>query len=195
MYFEDGVPSIYDGNLLEEEEVLEWLIKQKNEDTIENINRDILFRMISDKEYLAVFFYKQNDDESDEIIEHLEKIDDDCGDYDVHLVKINDNLIAKKYGIRSPPGLVFFRRAKHIKFEGDLFDEEEVLEWLTSPENMELSDAIEKVNKRMFERMLSRTLYLAVFFYSKADCKQCEKVLEELERVSHIIDIHLKMIS
>lgn len=49
---------------------------------------------------------------------------------------------------------------------------------------MEMSDAIEKVNKRMFERILGRTNYLAVLFYSKVDCKQCEKVLEELERVS-----------
>ncbi|XP_054164277.1 uncharacterized protein LOC128961959 isoform X2 [Oppia nitens] len=188
VYFEHKVPSIYDGNLYEEEEVLEWLIRQKNEDTIENVNRDILFRMIAEKEYLAVFFYKLDDDESEEIIEHLEKIDDDCADYDVHLVKISDQLIAKKYGIRQPPGLVFFRRGKHIKFEGNLFDEEEILEWLTRPENMELSDAIEKVNKRMFERMLTRTVYLAVLFYSKTDCKQCDKVLEELERIDDEAD-------
>lgn len=104
----------------------------------------------------------------------------------MHLVKIIDPLIAKKYRIRNPPGLVFFRRGRHIKYEGDLLDEEEVLEWLTKPENMEMSDAIEKVNKRMFERILSRTEYLAVLFFSKADCKQCDRVLEELEKVNNL---------
>ncbi|KAF7496675.1 Protein disulfide-isomerase A5 [Sarcoptes scabiei] len=187
VYFEDQQPSIYDGDLLEEEEVLEWLIKQKNEDTIENVNREILLRMINEREYLAVFFYN-TDDESAEIAEHLEKIDDDCSDYDVALVKCNDNLIAKKYGVRNPPGLVYFRRGKHIRFEGNLFDEDEVLEWLTKPENMEMSDIIEKVNRRIFERLLSRNNYLAVLFYSKSDCKNCDKVLEELEKIDDEAD-------
>lgn len=43
-------------------------------------------------------------------------------------------------------------------------EEEDVLEWLTSPDNMESSDAIEKVNRRMLERVLQRCDYLAVFF-------------------------------
>ncbi|KAJ6215940.1 hypothetical protein RDWZM_010440 [Blomia tropicalis] len=188
VYFEHKMPSLYDGDLLEEEEVLEWLIKQKNEDTIENVNREILFRMIAEREYLAVFFYKPDDDESAEIAEHLEKIDDDCGDYDVGLVKCSDQLIAKKYGIRNPPGLVYFRRGKHIRYEGNLFDEDEVLEWLTRSDNMEMSDAIEKVNRRMFERLLERTNYLAVLFYTKVDCKNCDKVLEELERIDDEAD-------
>ncbi|XP_015789930.1 uncharacterized protein LOC107366806 [Tetranychus urticae] len=188
VYFENGSPSIYDGDLTIEEEVLEWLIQQKNEDTIENVNREILFRLINEKEYLAVLFYKQNDDESEEILEHLENIDDDCSDYEVELIKISDNLIAKKYGIRNPPGLVFFRRGKPLKYEGDLFDEEEVLEWLTRPENMESSDAIERVNRRMFERLLGRINYLAVLFYSRQDCKQCDRALDELEKIDDEAD-------
>lgn len=47
---------------------------------------------------------------------------------------------------------------------GDLYDEEDVLDWLTAPENMELNDAIEKVNRKMFERIRQTTDYLAVFF-------------------------------
>lgn len=188
VYFEEGSPSIYDGDLLIEEEVLAWLIRQQTEDTIENVNRDILFNLISEKEYVAVLFFKKDDDESEEIIEHLENIDDDCGDYEVHLIKISDNLIAKKYGIRNPPGLVFFRRGKPVLYGGDLFDEFEVLEWLTRPENMESSDAIERVNRRMFERLMSKFSSLAVIFYSKTDCKQCPKVLEELEKIDDEAD-------
>lgn len=49
---------------------------------------------------------------------HLENIDDDCSDYEVHLVKMQDNLMAKKYGIRKPPGLAYFRHGKHIRYPG-----------------------------------------------------------------------------
>ena len=43
-------------------------------------------------------------------------------------------------------------------------DEEEVLYWLTDPDNMESSDHIEKVNSKMFERLLQRKDFLAAFF-------------------------------
>ena len=188
VYFENGTPSIYTENLTEEDEILEWLVQQKNEDTIENLNREMLFKMILQKDYLAALFYKKGDDESDELLEHLENIDDDCDEFGIHLVKINDNLIAKKYGIRNPPGLVFFRRGKPLKYDGDLFDEEEILEWLTKHENMESKDVIEKVNRRMFERLLGKINYLSVVFYSKDDCKQCERVLDELEKIDDEAD-------
>ncbi|XP_022652688.1 uncharacterized protein LOC111260507 isoform X2 [Varroa jacobsoni] len=195
VYFENHSPSIYFGDLTNEDAVLDWLIKQRTEDTIENINRDMLNRMIEETDYLAVFFYKARDEESQEILKALENIDDDCADYEVHLVAMVDHLMAKKYGIRDPPGLAYFRHGKHIKFTGDLYDPEEVLEWLTNPENMEMDDAIERVNKRMFERMLGKVESLAVFFYSKTTCKQCSRVLEELERIDDDADAEqIKMV-
>ena len=47
---------------------------------------------------------------------------------------------------------------------GDMFDEEEVLEWLTDPDTMELNDQIEKVTKKMLEKMQTRSEYLAALF-------------------------------
>lgn len=61
---------------------------------------------------------KARDEESQEILKALENIDDDCADYEVHLVAMVDHLMAKKYGIRDPPGLAYFRHGKHIKFTG-----------------------------------------------------------------------------
>ncbi|UYV76046.1 hypothetical protein LAZ67_13002327 [Cordylochernes scorpioides] len=188
VYFENKMPSIYAGDLWDESAVLEWLIHQKTEDTIENINRGLLFRMIEEQQYLTVFFYVPNDPESQEILKHLEMIDDDCSDYEIQFVRMADPLMAKKYGVREPPGLVFFRNGKAVKYPGDLLDEEEVLEWLTSPENMELSDAIEKVNRRMFERVLARTEFLAVLYYTRERCRQCDRTLEELEKIDDDAD-------
>ena len=44
------------GDPSEEGELLTWLLYQMKEDTIENINRDLLFKMISEEEFLGVFF-------------------------------------------------------------------------------------------------------------------------------------------
>nr|XP_045619928.1 uncharacterized protein LOC123771446 isoform X8 [Procambarus clarkii] len=188
VYFEGGVPSIYDGDIQAEEEVLEWLIEQRHEDTIENINRQMLYTLIDTQDYLAVYFFNEENDECPKVLRVLEKIDDEAAEYGIQMVKMNDRLMAKKYGFRNPPGLVYFRKAKHIKYDGDLYDDEDVLDWLTAPENMELNDAIEKVNRKMFERIRQTTDYLAVFFYSEEGCKQCQKVLAELENIDDEAD-------
>lgn len=56
----------------------------------------------------------------------------------------------------------------HIKyiflFKGKLKDEEEVLEWLIDPSTMTVSDVIEKINDKMFEKVLRKFEYVAVFF-------------------------------
>lgn len=46
------------GNLLDEHEVLDWMIKQKEDESIEDIDRDKLFKYIETKEFLAVVFCK-----------------------------------------------------------------------------------------------------------------------------------------
>ncbi|XP_045120701.1 uncharacterized protein LOC123510033 isoform X19 [Portunus trituberculatus] len=205
VYFEGGVPSIYDGDIARgrevlswlvahsrdiqaEEQVLEWLIEQRHEDTIENINRQMLYTLIDTQDYLGVYFFNEENDECPKVLRTLEKIDDEAAEFGIQMVKMNDRLMAKKYGFRNPPGLVYFRKGKHIKYDGDLYDEEDVLDWLTAPENMELNDAIEKVNRKMFERIRQTTDYLAVFFYTEEGCKQCQKVLAELENIDDEAD-------
>lgn len=56
---------------------------------------------------------------------------------------------------------------KPINYDGDIDDEEEILDWLTNPENMEMTDSIERANRKMFEKIRKASDYLAVFF-----CKQ-----------------------
>ncbi|KAF0304186.1 hypothetical protein FJT64_023969 [Amphibalanus amphitrite] len=183
VYFEDSVPIVYNGELTDENSVLDWAIKVKDDDSIEEIDRPTLLSLIDSEDYLAVYFYVDNS-ESSSVLKYMEMIDDEAAEYGIRFVKINDKLMAKKYGFRDPPGLAYFRKGKHIKFDGDLYDEEEILDWLTNPDNMELTDAIEKINRKMFARLVERTdHYFAVFFYTEKNCKQCEKVLQELEHI------------
>ncbi|KAF5299208.1 hypothetical protein FQA39_LY02381 [Lamprigera yunnana] len=187
VYYETGVPIMYDGNLLDETEVLEWMMAQKNDESVDEINRETLAKYIETKEFLAVMFYKEDDPNSPKILRHVELIDDEASEYGIKIVKMKDRLMAKKYGFRDPPGLSYFRKGKVINYDGDIDDEEEILDWLTDPENMELTDHIEKINRKMFNKIRQRTDYVAVFLYS-SDCKQCPRVLGEVEHIDDEAD-------
>ncbi|VEN38634.1 unnamed protein product, partial [Callosobruchus maculatus] len=187
VYYETGVPIMYDGNLLDENEVLEWMMDQKNDESIEEIDREKLFHYIDTKEFLAVVFHKEEDPDSPRILRHIELIDDEALEYGIKIVKMKDRLMAKKYGFRNPPGITYFRKGKPINYDGDIDDEEEVLDWLTEPENMELTDHIERVNRKMFDKIRQRSDYVAVFLYS-SDCKQCPRVLTEVEHIDDEAD-------
>ena len=41
---------------MDETEVLDWMVSQKEDESIEEINRDKLFKYIETKEFLAVVF-------------------------------------------------------------------------------------------------------------------------------------------
>ncbi|XP_029175153.1 uncharacterized protein LOC114943658 isoform X2 [Nylanderia fulva] len=187
VYYETGVPIMYDGNLLDETEVLEWMVKQKTDESIEEIDRETFIKYIEIKEFLAVIFYKEEDPESPRVLRHIELIDDEAAEYGIKIVRLKDRLMAKKYGFRNPPGITYFRKGKYINYDGDIDDEEEILDWLTNPENMELTDHIERINKKMFQKVRQSTDYLAVFFYSN-DCKQCDRVLAEIEHIDDEAD-------
>ena len=48
--------------------------------------------------------------------------------------------------------------------EGDLLDEDQVLEFLTSLEAMDLPDQIEEVNAKILDKIIHDTNYVAVLF-------------------------------
>lgn len=56
IYFEKRVPSIYESDISAEEDVLQWLIQQQKEDTIESVNKELLEQMITNQQYLVAYF-------------------------------------------------------------------------------------------------------------------------------------------
>ncbi|CAO1323981.1 unnamed protein product [Diamesa tonsa] len=188
VYYETGVPIMFDGDLGEEDEVFQWILTQKNDESIEDVDRETFLKYIEIKDFLAVVFYNEEDEKTTtRILRHIELIDDEAVEYGIKVVKCNDLLMAKKYGYRNPPGITYFRKGKNINYDGDIDDEEEILDWLTNPENMEMTDSIERANRKMFEKIRKASDYLAVFFYSD-DCKQCPRVLAELEHIDDEAD-------
>lgn len=91
-------------------------------------------------------------------------MDDECDVFGIHMVKIQDPQLAKRYSIKTFPALVYFRNGNPLIFEGDLQNEQSVLEWLIDDDNRELADEIEEVNERMLERLMEESSLLCVFF-------------------------------
>ena len=51
-----------------------------------------------------------------------------------------------------------------MTFEGDLTNDEAILNWLTSQEVFSLGDEIEEVNRKMLEKLLEENDFVAVYF-------------------------------
>ena len=68
---------------------------------------------------IKLLLLDNDNEDSQKMLRHLELIDDEAAEYEVKMVKIDDPLMAKKYGHRDPPGLGYFRKGNYIKYEGD----------------------------------------------------------------------------
>lgn len=61
VYFRNGNPLLFDGDLMVEEDVFAWMIEDENRelaDEIEEVNLKMLNRLLDDCPFLAVFYCK-----------------------------------------------------------------------------------------------------------------------------------------
>lgn len=58
VYFENGIPTLYEGNLEDEEKVLKWFEHQAASDEIEDVTDEMLDIILEKKQYVAVLFCK-----------------------------------------------------------------------------------------------------------------------------------------
>ena len=61
LYFEKGIPTIYEGNLEKEEELLRWLELQTSSDEFEDVTVEMLDIIIEKMRHVAVLFCKDFD--------------------------------------------------------------------------------------------------------------------------------------
>lgn len=60
LYFEKGIPTVYEGNLEKEEDLLKWLELQTSSDEIEDVTDEMLDIIIEKMRYVAVLFCKKS---------------------------------------------------------------------------------------------------------------------------------------
>lgn len=166
IYFENKIPALYEGDLMNEDEVLEWLLVQKKTATIEEVTDEILVNLINEHEYVVVFFTGpcEPGETCDRTLNALESIDDELDEAGIIFVTTEDTATAKKYNVKSYPRLVFFRNRDPLHFTGDLDDEDEVLAWITDDETLEIPGKIEEVNVKMLDKILAENDHVVVFF-------------------------------
>lgn len=58
LYFEKGIPTVYEGRLQDEESVLKWLEQQSTSDEIEDITDEMLDLILEKMTHVAVLFCK-----------------------------------------------------------------------------------------------------------------------------------------
>ena len=68
--------------------------------------------------FFISFSVKQNCRTCDQVLAELENIDDETDDYGILMVKLNDPALAKRYGIKTFPSLVYFRNGNPLTFDG-----------------------------------------------------------------------------
>lgn len=163
VFYERGIPHIYEGDLMKEDDLLGWLIHQKRHSEIPEVTDEMKDKLIESTKFLAVIFCKlkrfsvlhlfkllkspilidDKDDKQDiRVLNELENIDDECEKEGIVIVRIDNADEAKEYGLDHLPALVYFEEKIPAIYEGDLMNEDEVLEWLILQKN---SATIEEV--------------------------------------------------
>lgn len=101
--------------------------------------------------YLLRFFSLDSDEceQCVQILEELENIDDDCERHGIKFVKTQDLRIAEQYGATDYPVLMYFENGIGGVFEGDLEEEEEVLQWLIQQRT---EDRIELITRVWYQK-------------------------------------------
>lgn len=190
VYFEQRLPTVYEGDLTDEDAALAWLVKQRTEDTIEEVTEEILQELLKEREYVLVYFAPNDCKECENILHNtLEHIDDDTDEHGILFVTTDDLSFLSKHKIKADkyPLLVLFRNQEPIVYKGNLKDSNQILRWLTDDNTLDDPDEIEEVNERLLDKILDRSPYVAVLF-TKDKCSECDKVLQKLENIDHIAE-------
>ena len=134
------------------------------EDEIEDVNARMLDKLVDESPFLVAFFYEDDCQECEEVLEKLENIDDDLDRYGIDFVKVNDPQAASKWRVHHVPALGYFRKKVPVFYDRALLQEDKILAWLTSDDVFKLKDEIEEVNRKMLEKILSENDFVSVYF-------------------------------
>eukprot|EP00092_Neocalanus_flemingeri_P058940 GFUD01070340.1.p1 GENE.GFUD01070340.1~~GFUD01070340.1.p1 ORF type:complete len:2430 (-),score=751.56 GFUD01070340.1:121-7410(-) len=190
VFFENGVPEVYPGDLKNDDETLAWITLELSKQEIEEVNPAILGYLMDSSDFLAVFYYQKDARRDASVLARLENIDDDCKLNDINFVKVGDEKEVAKLGMDDSPVLVYYENGIPNLYEGSLGDEATVLDWLVIQRN---SASIEDVTDELLRSIIENEEFVAVYFSGLCaddDQDECDLVREELEKIDHILDDH-----
>ncbi len=191
LYFENRLPSLYDGDdLTDEERLLDWLIGQKVTDSVEMVTSEILASLAATERHLAVYLSGPcQDDDEDECAKLLHTtmswIDVRLRELGVMLVTTEEREWAKQQlEVRTFPAVGLFRDGDFALFEGDLADEMSLLEWLTDWRTLKSDTAaIVGVSANLLDYLVESETDVVAFIYREGNLND-KVTLDGLERIA-----------
>lgn len=114
--------------------------------TIKEVHATQLQKIVETRDFVAVFWYARNCRTCERALAELEHIDDDAEKHSVDFVKINDKRLAKTFGVKKFPALTFFQDGDITIYKGDMTNNAQVLEFLTSDAMLVIPNKIEETS-------------------------------------------------
>lgn len=133
------------------------------------------------------FFVDDKDDKQDiRVLNELENIDDELEKEEIVIARLDNAEEAREYGLDHLPALVYFENEIPAIYEGDLMNEEEVLEWLKL---QKYSATIEEVTDEILQDLIEEHEYVCVYFSGACEeGEKCDKILDDLENIDDELD-------
>jgi len=131
---------------------------------VEDVTGRQLDAALETENLLAVMFYSKNCKTCDRVLSVLERVGEEVAVNGITLVRVNDKRAAKTHAIRNFPALSLFKMGEALHYEGDLTDAEAILDFLSSPEALDVPGQIEDVTASQLEVLVQHQNFVAVFF-------------------------------
>jgi len=131
---------------------------------VEDLTGKQLEAALDTEDSLAIYWYSKNCKTCDRVLGVLERVGQEVSENGITLVRVNDKKSAKTHNIRNFPALSLFLNGEPTHFEGDLTSASAVLDFLASPEALDLPGQIEDVSASQLETLVESQDYVAVFF-------------------------------
>lgn len=133
------------------------------------------------------FSLDDKDDKQDiRVLNELENIDDELEKEEIVIARLDNAEEAREYGLDHLPALVYFENEIPAIYEGDLMNEEEVLEWLKL---QKYSATIEEVTDEILQDLIEEHEYVCVYFSGACEeGEKCDKILDDLENIDDELD-------
>ena len=78
VYFENSVPEVYEGDLLNDDAILKWMLSELKQEEIKELTVPMLDKLVERGKTMAVLFYDPNDDQDyavlDELVRHISNL-------------------------------------------------------------------------------------------------------------------------
>ena len=190
--------------------VFKWLVDKKEEPEIEVVTKQMLEEILEEEEFVIVLYTgtcEGKQELCEELLEHLEELDDEFDTKGVAFVQTPDEEYPLlKHSLTKLPAIGIYRNRDHfLLYEGDLLEkveisylvlgsqlspylQDDISNWLNDVENLKIDGKIEKVNEKLLAYLYDNEDNLVVFFYEETD-RDADEIAEGLETIDDELDV------